>query len=409
MKYLGKSCYILPLLLASAGIAQAEATWGDSLSTAVSDGKASLDFRYRFENVDQDGIKKDATANTLRSRITLETAPLSGFSALIEIDDVTNIGSDDYNSFSNGNTQYPVIADPEGTDINQGYFKYAGEDFAGILGRQRINHGNQRFIGGVSWRQNEQTYDGLRGTWAPMETLKLDLSYVNDVSRIFGPDDGVQPADLKGDNYFLRANYQMAPNHKLAAYGYWLDFDPQRGYASGKTVDNSGDTYGVEYSGKFDWFSIDAAYATQSDAGDSTLSYDADYYLIELGANFGGLGFKGGYEVLGGDNGVGFKTPLATLHKFQGWADKFLSTPGDGIEDLYVGVNGKLGPVKMAAIYHDFQAEDSNADFGTEIDLVATWPINKQFSIQAKYAAFDADSIRYTDTDKAWVTLQLKL
>ncbi|MBE9539218.1 MAG: hypothetical protein IMF06_09065, partial [Proteobacteria bacterium] len=114
-------------------------------------------------------------------------------------------------------------------------------------------------------------------------------------------------------------------------------------------------------------------------------------------------------EVLGAGDGVGFKTPLATLHKFQGWADKFLGTPGDGIEDVYVGVNGKLGPVKLAAIYHDFSAEDSKADFGTEIDLVATWPINKQFSIQAKYAAFDSDSVRYTDTDKAWVTLQLKL
>jgi len=409
MKHLAKSCYILPLLLAAAGTAQAQDSWGDSMSSAVSDGKANLDFRYRFEEVDQDGIDKKATANTLRSRMTLETAPLGGFTVLIEMDDVTALGSEDYNSLENGNTQYPVIADPEGTDLNQGYIKYAGEDFAGILGRQRIVHGNQRFIGGVSWRQNEQTFDSLRGTWDPMELLKLDLSYVSNVSRIFGPEDGAQPADLKGDNYFFRADYQMAPNQKLTGYGYWLDFDADRDYASGKTVDNSGDTYGVEYSGKFDWFSINAAYATQSDAGSSTLSYDADYYLIELGAKFGGVGFKGGYEVLGGDNGVGFKTPLATLHKFQGWADKFLGTPGDGIEDMYVGVNGKLGPVKLAAIYHDFQAEDSKADFGTEIDLVATWPINKQFSVQAKYAAFDTDSVRYTDTDKAWITLQLKL
>jgi len=391
------------------GTAQAQETWGDGLSKAVGDGKVSLDFRYRFENVDQDGFDKDATANTLRSRITLATAPWGGFSALIEMDDVTNIGSADYNSTENGKTQYPVIADPEGTDINQGYFKYAGEDFAGILGRQRIVHGNQRFIGGVAWRQNEQTYDSLRGTWDPMEILQLDLAYVNNVSRIFGPEDGANPADLKGDNYFFRADYQMARNQKLTGYGYWLDFEAQRGYASDKTVDNSGDTYGVEYSGQFGWFSIIAAYATQSDAGSSTLNYDANYYLVELGAKFGGVDFKGGYEVLGAGDGVGFKTPLATLHKFQGWADKFLSTPGDGIEDMYVGVNGNLGPVKLTAIYHDFQAEDSKADFGTEIDLVATWPINKQFSIQTTYAAFDADSIRYTDTDKAWVTLQLKL
>jgi hypothetical protein len=409
MKHLTKTCYILPLLLAATGTAHAQDAWGDDVSKMVTEGKASLDFRYRFENVDQENFNKDATANTLRSRITLATAPWGGFSALLEMDNVSDFGSDDYNSTGNGKTQYPVIADPEGTDLNQAYFKYAGETMAGILGRQRINHGNQRFIGGVGWRQNEQTYDGLRGTWEPMELLKIDLSYVANVSRIFGPDDGAQPADLEGDNYFLRADYTITPEQKIAAYGYSLDFDTNDDYSSGKTVDNSGTTYGLEYSGKFDWFSLAAAYATQSDSGSSTLDYDADYYMVELGANFGGIGFKGGYEVLGAGDGVGFKTPLATLHKFQGWADKFLGTPGDGIEDMYVGVNGKLGPVKLAAIYHDFQAEETSEDYGTEVDLVATWPINKQFSVQAKYASFSADSSRYDDTDKGWVTLQLKL
>jgi len=409
MKHLAKTCYILPLLLAATGAAHAQDSWGDDAAKMISDGKASVDFRYRFENVDQKNFNKDATANTLRSRITLATAPWGGFSALLEMDNISNFGSDDYNSLENGNTEYPVIADPEGTDLNQAYFKYAGEGFAGILGRQRINHGNQRFIGGVGWRQNEQTFDSLRGTWAPMEILKFDLTYVANVSRIFGPDDGAQPADLEGENFLLRADYSISPDQKLAAYGYWLDFDENNDYPSGKTVDNSGNTYGIEYSGKFDWFTVAAAYATQSDAGSSTLDYDADYYMVELGGKFNGFGIKGGYEVLGGGDGVGFKTPLATLHKFQGWADKFLGTPGDGIEDLYVNVNGKLGPVKMAAIYHDFQAEDTSDDYGTEIDLVATWPVNKHFSVQAKYANFSADSDRYDDTEKMWVSLQLKL
>ena len=44
----------------------------------------------------------------------------------------------------------------------------------------------------------------------------------------------------------------------------------------------------------------------------------------------------GGYEVLGADDGAAltsFQTPLATLHKFQGWADKFLTTPPNGIRE----------------------------------------------------------------------------
>ena len=76
---------------------------------------------------------------------------------------------------------------------------------------------------------------------------------------------------------------------------------------------------------------------------------------------------------------------------------------------MYASVGGSLGPVKLAAIYHDFQAEDSSEDFGTELDLSATWPINKKFTLQAKFASFDADSDRYSDTDKIWFVAQMKL
>lgn len=389
---------------------QAADSWGDALSKAVKEGKASVDLRYRFEYVDQDGIGEEAEASLLRSRLTLESGKIGGFHALVEGDNVTSVGPNDYNSTENGKTEYPVVADPEGTEVNQAYLSYQGESFSTKGGRQRILHGNQRFVGGVAWRNNEQTYDGGRIHWNGVENLDVDVSYVYNVNRIFGPDDGANPADLEGDNFFLRSSYKIAENHKLTGFGYFLDIDDQGKYAAGKTVDNSTDTYGIEYAGKFDWLSLNASYATQSEAGDSTLDYDADYYMVEVGAKFKAVSLKAGYEVLGADNGVGFKTPLATAHKFQGWADKFLTTPGDGIEDAYVSVGGKLGPVKMAVVYHDFQAEDSSADFGTEVDVVATWSVNKQFTVQAKYAAFDTDdSSRYTDTDKAWLTLQLKL
>ena len=44
-----------------------------------------------------------------------------------------------------------------------------------------------------------------------------------------------------------------------------------------------------------------------------------------------GFALTAGYEELGSDGGVAaFQTPLATLHAFNGWADLFLTTPGDG-------------------------------------------------------------------------------
>lgn len=392
----------------------AASSWGEdgitsSLAQAVKSGTVALDFRYRFEGVDQDGISKDAKASTLRSRITATSGSLHGFTVLGEIDNISDIGADKFNSTENGKTQYPVVADPSGTEINQIYLKYTTDSANGILGRQRINYSNQRFVGSVAWRQNEQTFDAFRGNWQALKNVSLDYSYTDRVHRIFGPDDGVFPAQWDGGNHFLTVDWKVAEGHTIGAFGYYLDIDSDNTYPAAKTVNNSSETWGLEYMGKVSVLNVRASYASQSDTGDSELNYDADYYLLEVGGTVANIGLKAGYEVLAAGDGTGFATPLATLHKFQGWADKFLNTPTDGMEDLYFSVNGTVGPVKLAAIYHDFQAEDSSEDFGDEIDLSATWAVNEHFTTQLKYAGFSADSDRYTDTDKLWLTLQLKL
>ena len=380
-----------------------------SLEKAVQGGTVALDFRYRFEGVDQDGFSKDAEASTLRSRITATSGSLHGFTVLGEVDNVSEIGSDHYNSTVNGETQYPVVADPKGTEINQVYLKYTMDSANGIYGRQRINYSNQRFVGGVAWRQNEQTFDGFRANWQALESLNLDYGYTYRVHRVFGPDDGANPAEWSGDNHFAYADWKVAEGHNIGAFGYHIDVDSQHNYSAAKTVNNSSDTWGIEYIGKVWQLNVRAAYASQSDAGDSELNYDADYYFAEVGGKLADIGLKAGYEVLAAGDGVGFATPLATLHKFQGWADQFLSTPRDGVEDAYVGADVAVGPVMLAAVYHDFQAEDSSEDFGSEIDLSATWPVNEHFTTELKFAGFSADSNRYSDVNKLWVTLQLKL
>ncbi|MCB1701599.1 MAG: alginate export family protein [Halioglobus sp.] len=397
------------LLLAGGAAAQAADGITDSLVEAVKGGTVALDFRYRYEGVDQDGIDKDAQASTLRSRITATSGSLHGFTVLGEADNVSVVGADKYNSTENGKTQYPVVADPSGTEINQVYLKYTADSANGIYGRQRINYSNQRFVGGVAWRQNEQSFDGFRANWQALESINLDYSYTYRVHRVFGPDDGVNPAEWDGDNQFLYVDWKVAEGHNIGAFGYYIDVDSQHGYSDAKTVNNSSETWGLEYVGKVSVLDVRAAYASQADAGNSELDYNADYYFLEVGGKVAAIGLKAGYEVLAAGDGVGFATPLATLHKFQGWADQFLTTPGDGVEDLYFGVSGALGPVQLAAIYHDFQAEESGGDFGDEIDLAATWPVNEHFTTELKAAVFNADSDSYTDTNKVWLTLQLKL
>ncbi|TLU62001.1 hypothetical protein FE810_13170 [Thalassotalea litorea] len=371
----------------------------DDIASAVSDSTANVMLRYRLETVDQDGKTEDAMASTLKTRLTWTSAPLHGVSALVEVDNVSYIGADQFNSTNNGKTDYPVVADPKGTDINQAAIKFTGEALTLVGGRQRINLDNQRFVGGVGWRQNEQTYDGARVTYNATEKLTLDYSLVFNVNRIFGPDDGAQPADWHGTFHFANGNYKINDNHKVTAFAYLIDNDD--------AAATSTDTYGLDYVGSFGPVTASVSYANQVDAGDNPNEFSANYFKAELAGNVGPVKVLGGLEVLGSDNGVGFSTPLATLHKFQGFADKFLGTPGNGIEDLYVSAITSLGGVKLIATYHDFSSDKNSISYGSEIDLVAAYKVNNNADLLVKFASYDADELA-TDTSKFWAMATVK-
>ncbi len=383
------------------------ADWYDTTKQAVAEGSTAFDFRYRYEFVDSVPFDKNANASTLRSRITWVSGAIGAWTAGVEADYVSAIGPERYNSLANGKTQYPVVADPTGFDLNRAYLQFATEDTTGIFGRQRINHGNQRFVGGVAWRQNEQTFDSLRLEFG--NAVKLDYAYVFQVNRVFGPDGGIQPATWDANTHLFRAIVGLAPNHTLTAYGYLMDFEGQFGPI------NSNETLGVHYDGRFGPLKLAAAFARQADYKDNPIHYDANYYFVDgaltlLATDSGSLSANVGYEVLGSDDGnAGFRTPLATLHKFQGWADQFLNTPLTGVRDAYVGLGGKFRKLGLSATYHDFRADSGGADYGSEIDLMAEYPLKPDaLTLQLKYADYNADEFAF-DTRKFWVTLQLKL
>lgn len=394
---------------AGAGSSAAAAADVGGLAGMLRNGAAAFELRYRFEHVDQNGVAEDARASTLRSRVSLASAPLAGFAFELEFDDVTALGNDRYNSTRNGRRGYPVVADPEGTEVNRAHLDYRNGGLHSTFGRQRILHGSQRFVGNVGWRQNEQTYDGLRVQWQA-GAATLDASYVYRVQRVFGPEDGAQPADWDGDFILLRSTWKPHPEHTLAAFAYRLDIDPSRSFGSALTVANANETLGLEYSGQWQALSLAATWASQSDVGDNPDSYRARYYNLEAGWALSGMSLRAGYEVLGADNGMGFRTPLATLHKFQGWADMFLATPVDGLRDRWLGLSGDRGRLNWGAVYHDFRSDQRGRSLGRELDMVLGWKVTPQLSLQLKMALFDATSgSGYRDTDKAWLVAELRL
>ncbi len=359
----------------------------------IKDSKTNFNLRYRFETVDQDGIDESATASTLKARITWTSGVVNGFKVNAELDHVATIGADDYNDASgvNPKTEYPVVADPTGTDLNQLNVSYNTGNFTVTAGRQRIVVGDQRFVGGVAWRQNEQTYDGVRLNYKASDKFTFDYAYVSKVNTIFGPDGAKDEVD--GDFHLAHGFYHFNDKHSMTAFVHLLDFDTSEAI----------DTIGVDYNGNFDGFSIHSAFATQS-KGD----YDVNFLALDATKAFGKVKATLGMEHLGSDDGAyGFQTPLATKHKFQGFADKFLGTPGNGVRDYYGKLATAINGVKLAAVYHIFSAVEGDADYGNELDLVVSYKVHKTTTLLAKYAKYDADDYA-TDTSKFWFMVNTK-
>lgn len=409
-----KPLYIA-LLALSAPLAQAE-----DISQLFNDGKLILDARYRYEHVDQDNTLDHANAQTLRTRVGFQTGKWYGLSGLIEADNTSRIGDASYNNTRNGQGTLvagnSVVADPDGSEINQALLRY---DFALgnlVVGRQRINLDNQRFVGGVAWRQNEQTYDGLLGQLKPIDKLTLTYAYIDNINTIFGPGDNrfdnrTNPANIEGHSHLLNAQYVVSPALTVTAYNYLLGLDNIANVNQPAMLGNlSSKTYGTRLNGTLAGVSYALEYARQRDYADNPLELSSEYYLAELGYTLSGVALKGGLEVLGGDSGPGnraFQTPLATKHAFQGWADMFLTTPADGIKDSYLSASLPLLGGTLTGMYHDYRAELGSSHYGDEYNLSYARPIPgvKGLVGLIKAARYDADNL-HVDTDKLWLQMQ---
>ena len=371
---------------------------------------ASLDIRYRAEFVDQENLAEQALASTIRTRVGYNLVLPSSFTAYADIENIRVIGSEDYNSTANGQSEFPVVADPEDTELNQAYLAWSGIDGTVVkYGRQRINLDNQRFVGAVAWRQNEQTFDGLSIKSSIGENVQLFAAHLTNVNRIFGdshPNPARADLNLTAEVVNLAWNVGSAT---VVPYVYLLEFDanaPASNATTGVRVKGKtglgspeGNRVGVNYI---------VEYAKQTDYRDGASNIDHDYLHAELAFAFDRVNVKAGYELLGSNDGQSaFSTPLATLHKFNGWADLFLATPANGLRDSYVSVGSKLGGVKFAAIYHDFSADVGGASYGTEIDFVASRKFGKNYSALFKYANYSADEFG-TDRTVAWLQFGAK-
>ncbi|MEN8822657.1 MAG: alginate export family protein [Abyssibacter sp.] len=372
-------------------------------ATGLTAGQPLVDLRLRYERVEQDNALDDGDALTTRLRLGYTATPSADWRVLVEYEGVFATGGQDYNSgpgvldSTNGQSGYSMIPDPTGAGINRAQLQYAPSDaLKATLGRQRIVLDNARFVGNVGWRQNEQTFDGLRLQYAVTEQLSLDYSFLTQQNFIFFNDNEMS-------THLLHARMRFAPALAVDAFGYWLDFDIDTGTAPRVPGAPDSQTLGLAASGQLGPLGYRASYAMQSEYADSPDTVDADYMQLELSYQLPGLKPSVGYEQLSGDGTYAFQTPFGTNHKFQGFADIFVGAiPSFGVEDTYASVVTKLGGVKLVAAWHQFVANTGGQDLGSELDLVVARNLKCGVSLLAKYADYSADT-HAVDTRRIWL------
>jgi len=377
-----------------------------SLLDALKNGKLTLGLRYRYEDVSQERFEKDGRASTLRTNLAYRSGVWNLTSLFLEFEDIRDLGlGNDHNnkgagSLWNGVTDRPVIADPPLTALNQAYLNLKTKGGFGIrAGQQEIVISNQRYVGAVAWRQHHQSFAGAKMVYDGLARSVFTYSYIGRQYTVVG---GSKPMNTHLGDF----KHDFEKLGTLRAYGVYIDYDraADSGFSSatlGASLDGSpviGDKLKLLYR---------AELAQQKDAGSNINRVDAKYARAELGLGFGNLSAKAGYELLGGSLEDGrFTTPLATLHAFNGWADIFLNTPVEGLQDFFLEFSGSVAGIKLGVIYHDFSADSGSMDYGSEFDLIAVYkaPWGEVFGIKAAF--FDADDYGQ-DTDKIWFWTQI--
>ena len=361
-----------------------------------------LDVRYRLESVDDNAFAHSALAQTVRVQLGYRWQPTPVWSAVIE---GAAVGALDnrYNSTANGKTAYPTVADPQTTQLNRAFVAYRTERFGATLGRQRIELDNQRFIGTSGWRQTDQTFDALALDGRIGEHTTLRYDYLDRVHRVFGDDHpNALLRERNLDAHLFNAAYDGFGGHWVG-YGYLI------GDQDVPTASTA--TWGLRQTGshkcgvlEFGW-TLEAA--QQSGRGDNPMHGSRAYRFAEGTLVAAGITWRAGWERLGGDGTSALQTPLATLHAFNGWADRFLVTPPGGLQDRYIGASGTFGKPRWNVVWHEFRADHGSAAYGTELDASLGMPLTSQLSGLLKLADYRSDGFS-TNERKLWLQLEWK-
>lgn len=372
----------------------------ENLAKKIGEGEFIFNGRLRYWYAENENLKA-SHATTFGTNFGYLTKSYKGFQVYIEGESVVALTPKLFFDGLNGLTERTNVTDVETLELNKLRISYndtlTNETILQFkVGRQAALVEDERFIGNVTARQDDQTFDAI---WGKIQNdqkgLSFEYAYMYQINRLLA-----EVVDWRSDSHAFMLGYYKHKMARVGLFGHLLDFqedDPAKSSKTfGITIDRGilpQDRIALNYR---------TAFAYQSEYGDNPTDYDAFLVNAEVGVSFPQVGiFSLGYELASSDDGIAsYQFPLSTGQRLHRISDVFIDPPADGLHNPYFtaecrniiwGIGGWLG-------YHTYFSEEEGTFLAQEVDVVLYRSIIPGLlRVELTYSSFFGEEDPYSD------------
>jgi hypothetical protein len=285
--------------------------------------------------------------------------------------------------------------------------------FSVKLGRQEIIYDDHRLLGNLDWLQQARRHDAMvmryeRGKWMLHVGAAYNQNKENASGTIYNSVSPGYAATTNGGTMYKSMQYLYAGKKFEKGNASFLLLSDQFNRYEMQTVEGTAAksfvpgvwtrvTTGFYYTNRFKAIDLSACAYYQTGKNNTGQKLDAMMTSLSVQRSFGKISVGPGvdYTSGGGDatKSKAFDPLYGTAHKFWGFMDYFYAgSPFGkaGLVDYYLKAKLKSSSrFGVGLDYHHFNsATGSERNLGDEIDLVGTYALTKQISIEGGYSHY---------------------
>jgi hypothetical protein len=355
------------------------------------------DYRLRLEVQDRSDSPDQAMLLSASTRVGFETPLNDALTALLEFEGVSPIARTISASASS-----PI--EGAGIEVNRAQVSLDAGALNLVIGRQAISWDDERLVGTIAFRQNQQSFDAVTARYIS-PTWTLEASQVWRVNKV---DAFAANRQEQSSGATLLRLSSSSPLGWLSLYGGQIGQSLDRDRLAGNSR-----TVGISLDGRRPIGAVTLLWkldgAEQSIGRHSANTASPGYRRARFSVEGSRTAVSFGREVLDTDRGASFQPTLGSKRSFQGFAGVFARTPDFGVADTHLELRSVIGnftPISNLSVLvraHNFRSASGDMPLGSELDagIAATLGVHR---LSVEFAQFESQGFA-SDSRALWFTV----